>query len=67
MTRTLDFSKQINTADDLRKFALVFQQLKEDYKIEKMETALLVYDIIARIKSGDLSTNILAWEDYDHE
>ena len=65
--RNLDFSKQINSADDLRKFALVFQQLKEDYKIENMNTTLLVYDIITRIKSGDLSTNILLWEDYDNE
>lgn len=65
--RKLNFSEQINSVGDLCKFTRIYQHLREDYNIESMDTTLLVFDIIERIRKGDLTQYKLLWEDYDHE
>ena len=74
MKRPLDFSKQINSAEDIKRFSIIFSMLKNDYGIEEMKTTLLVYDILKRrasymLKNG-LAADPLDWEEWgniDHE
>ena len=66
MKRHLDFSKQINSAKDIKRFANIFSMLKNDYGIEEMNTTLLVYDILKRhansTQQDGLATDPIKWE-----